>query len=209
MSKHPGRKPADLIAAGKRPEGRQVIWEAIRRLKTFTTLQLEGETRIKEPTIRTYVLGLERAGHLRMIGIKENHPSHGRYKPAEWTLIKDVGVEAPRVTKQGTRVTQGAGRDNMWRGMKILGDFDAAELAGVASVNGVSVSLADAKHYCKYLEKAGYIKKLKNGRPGGPLSRFQFVRSRNTGAQPPMIQRTHQLFDPNLGEVVWPKGGDQ
>lgn len=94
MDKHPGL------------DSWQVVWEAIRRLKTFTVRQLREETLMDIKSVRDYVVGLEASGYL--FGLMT--------VPKKWELVKDIGVEAPRVRKDGTPVTQGGGRKNMWEG---------------------------------------------------------------------------------------------
>jgi ribosomal protein L28 len=40
-------------------------------------------------------------------------------------------------------------------------------------------------------------------RTTGELARYKLLKSKNTGALPPMIQRTKHIFHPNLRKVVW------
>lgn len=208
MKKHPGCKPVDIVAAGKRPEGREVTWAAIRKSKQFTILELEGETRINLKTIYNYVIGLERAGYLKRID--DGSPTaKGMYSKGTWELIKDVGVEAPRVTKEGKHVTHGLSREQMWRTIKMISEFNAQDMVVHASTDDVTVTISQAKYYLKYLARGGYIRIVEKGKQGGPLTLYRFVKARYTGPKPPMIQRVRQLFDPNLGVVVWPKEGDQ
>jgi len=200
------RRPAHLVADARRPEGREVIWQAIRKLGQFTTLDLEGETYIKESTIRTYVMGLERAGYLERI---EDAPPRvpGAFRAARWRLVKDMGVEAPRVRRDGTVVVQGLSREQMWRTMRILGTFTWRDLAVQASTEECPVAESEARHYCRYLHRAGYLHQVDAGGPGRPGT-YRLLPGRYTGPRPPMIQRVRQVFDPNLGEVVWSAGGE-
>ena len=203
------RKPIHIATSQRFPEGRQVIWAAIRKLRGFTVFDIERETRINEHTIRTYVMGLERGGYL-----ERHNPTRakGQYQKARWTLVNDVGVDAPRVTRDGKPVTQGTRREQMWRTMRILGEFTIPDLAINASTEEHPVNEGDVKHYCMYLARAGYLTVVTPGKPGnrpgtGTRQRYRMLKSRYTGPQPPMIQRVHQVFDPNLGVVVWPKDG--
>lgn len=202
-----GRKAVHLTATAARPEGRDVIWAAIRKLRTFSTLELEGATRVKEATIRTYVMGLERAGYLLRI---DSAPGRvpGAYSAARWELVHDVGVEAPRVTREGKPVTQGSAREQMWRTMRILGTFTYRDLAIQASTESTSVDEEDAKSYCRYLKHAGYLQLVQRGAPGR-LNVYRFINARYSGPRPPMVQRVRQVFDPNLNQVVWTAGGDE
>ncbi len=193
-----GRKAVHLIAAAKHPGGREVIWAAIRKLRRFTVLQIEGETRVNMGTIRTYVTGLTRAGYLRLT----NDPQRrGRqHVKGVWELVRDVGVEAPRVTRHGAEVTQGRARTQMWRTMRIAGDFTARELAYQASTEDCLVKQSDAKSYVQFLRKAGYLMMVK----ARPAAVYRLLASRYTGPKAPQVQRVQQVFDPNLGRVVWP-----
>ncbi len=194
-------RPIDQNPGGITP--RERIWAAIRDLKTFTAGDLWGEmpigAGISKDLIRDYLKGLENAGYLQRCG------RDGRQ--VRYRLAKDVGVEAPRVRKDGTPVTQGRGREALWRTLKILGEFDARELAAAASTEQTPVSLAEAKEYCAYLHKAGYLILARAGGPGLP-ARYRFNPRRNTGPKPPAIQRVKRLYDPNLGKVVWQKEDD-
>jgi len=212
------RKPVDIIAAAARPEGRQVVWQAIRKLRTFTVADLEHETRISEKTIRTYVRGLERADYLKKIG-KQERAEHVIYVSTNFVasiyrLEKDVGIEAPRVTRGGQEVTQGRAREQMWRTMRVLRDFNFRDLAVQASIEEVMVDEENARNYIVHLHRAGYLHITQPSRPGhkpgtGTPARYRLIPSKYSGPHAPQIQRVKQVFDPNVGRVVWwSKGGD-
>jgi hypothetical protein len=193
------RKPVHLMAAGGKPNGRQGIWEAIRADgEAFTVASLAAATDIHRDTIRTYLRGLEAAGYI------------GRQFVTDvwvYQLVKDVGIEAPRVTRDGRPVTQGAAREQMWRTMKMLaGDWSWRDLAIAASTEAVVVAEAEAKDYCANLAKAGYLAVAASGRGAGKAgipTRYRFVRAKNTGPRPPMVQRVNAVYDANQRRVVW------
>ncbi len=195
------RKPAHLVAAAKRPVSRQVIWQHIRANRDgFTQRTLMDPTDIHQDTIRSYLRGLEAAGYI------ERLPDLTDKKAMQWKLVKDVGVEAPRVTKDGQPVTQGFAREQMWRTMKRLQDFTFRDLALASSTEAVPVNEEDAKDYCRNLALAGYLlviaKRRSIGKGANP-SIYRFNRAQDTGPRPPMIQRMQTVFDPNLGKIVW------
>ena len=201
------RKRIDLQMTGK-PEGRQVIWTAIRKLSAgaargITVMEVEDITRIEPATIRTYMKSLTNAGILKMLPGERTNPKHRRYEKQRWMLVKDMGVEAPRVRTNGELVTQGSARDQMWRAMKMIGDFTYRDLAVHASTEECRVSETDAKDYCKHLLKASYLRVTRKHQKGKDASPAAYRLIRNTGPKAPMIQRIKQVFDPNLGEVVW------
>ena len=63
-----------------------------------------------------------------------------------------------------------------------------------------------AKEYCTMLTQAGYLKVLRKASPPKKPAVYKLVR--NTGPQPPQIQRVKQVFDPNLDEVTYRAGGE-
>lgn len=190
-------KPAHVAAAASRPEGRDVIWREIRALKRFSIFDLECRTRMGAERIKAYVVGLTNAGYLAR-AVKVDPLAR-----AFWGLVRDVGVEAPRVRRDGTPVTQGAARDQMWRTMKVLKAFSYVDLQVAASTETSPIDRDDAKHYCSYLARAGYLAISVPGGPNRP-GRYRFVR--NTGPKAPQVQRVKQVFDPNLKKVMWPLG---
>jgi len=193
---HPGRKPAHLAAIGK-PYGRQAIWDWIRRDRDgFSIASLAIATDIPLSTIKTYLVGLEAAGYIAI-----------RRPDNVFVLIRDVGVEAPRVTKDGKPVTQGLAREQMWRCMRMAaGDWSWRDLAVMASTEAMPVSEVDAKDYCGHLARAGYLIVTVKGKgmgKGANPSRYRLAPGRNTGPRPPMVQRLKTVFDANLGKVMW------
>lgn len=195
-----GRKPVHLSANAKRPEGRQIMWEAIRALREFTLADLECKTRLKESALRSYVEALTKGGYL-----ERHRPTErvgGNFPRATWTLVRDIGVEAPRVRKDGSPVTQGLGREQLWRTMRIIGDFNHHELAVQASTETQPVAEAEAAFYCQYLARAGYLVVTQEGGPNR-ATRYRLLPSRYTGPKAPQIQRIRQVWDANREEVVW------
>ncbi len=189
---------------------RDAIWAAIRDLREFSVSEIEDKTRVSHSSIKTIILGLTKAGYLKRTEHHHRAKVDNRFVANRWLLINDVGVDAPRVTRDGKRITRGLAREYMWRTMRILHDFSTRDLAAQASTDDVIIKHADAKNYIKYLHKAGYliiIMPAKSGnKPGtSTQARYRMPASRYTGPRPPMIQRTKQVFDPNTGEVVWPK----
>lgn len=204
------RKPAHLEQARRKPTGRRAIWAAIRaRAEGFTLLDLADATRTPRDTVRDYLAGLEAAGYVAQIGAEAPRGA-GAVKPRRiFALVRDVGIEAPRVTKDGRPVTQGASREQMWRAMRMLrGDWSWRDLAIAASTEEHAVSEIDASDYCTKLALAGYLVVTETGHQArgdqsATPTRYRFVPARNTGPRPPMVQRLHAVFDPNLGKVVW------
>jgi hypothetical protein len=149
--------------------------------------------------VRDYVRSLARANIVAL-----QTPGQPRRTPAQYILVDDRGVSAPRVRKDGSSVPP-TGRSRMWKAMRILKVFTVAELAEHASLPDAPVAHSEADTYCHWLCRGGYL------RSAGEHERWSFLPGRDTGAKAPQILRVKQLFDPNTGEVVYqgkPEGGD-
>lgn len=188
------RKSTIELAASGRVYGRQAMWEAMRRLKRFIRADLDG-LEIERDTIRTYLQGLVRSGHVVVV------TPQGRHTPAMYELVKDVGLEAPRVRRDGAPVLQGQRREHMWRAMKMLPSFTFVDLAVNASTDEMRVTEQDAKDYVKHLFAAGYLSALRPGKPPRTQGLYRLIK--NTGPRPPMVTRAKIVFDPNLGKIAW------
>lgn len=197
----PKRKP-QLNAQGPRID-RQAIWETLRGMHaeglviTTVDVSLLMPEAVSQGRVRDYLNGLEKGGYLARIDAPRKSG-----EPIQYSLEKDVGMEAPRVRKDGSTPTGGLGREQIWRTLKIVGDCTARELADAASTPQVKIAEATANEYLRFLASADYVTILRQGTPGVP-SRYRLVSSRWTGPLAPMIQRTKQLYDPNTGKVVF------
>lgn len=187
------RQPINEVSVMKT---RAALWDAIRRLKCFTVLQLRRETCCTVSQTREYVLGLTAAGILERVEMCQG----------SFLLVKDTGNEAPRVRRDGTMVTMGRGREQLWQTMRALGSFTVADLRVAASTDEHPVAESEAETYCQILHKAGYLATLPATHcPKGGGVVYRLIRY--TGPQPPMIQRVKSVYDPNLKEVVWSEEG--
>ena len=184
------------------PEGaltdRERLWAAMRELRTFTMAELCLKSKVDRRTCkaRDYLTGLVRAGIVDVV-----HYGPGQF--STYTLVKDCGVCAPRVRKNGYLLPD-SGRTRMWLAMPILGTFTIRELAAAASLPDASVSIEEAKGYCCWLTKGGYLHHV-------GTSTYRFVPARATGPKAPQILRDKQLYDPNIDKVITsgqPQGRD-
>lgn len=202
------RKPVHLTKAAGTISGRDAIWAAIRDLRTFTLSDLEDHA-MKQPhkvrthrqTARSYVLGLEAAGIVQRLEKRpRNGDSSGRYAANQWELIDDLGVDAPRVTKAGKPVTQGATQDAIWQTLRIMRQHMTAReiLAQIQDADN-PVALSAVTSYLGMLTRAGYL--ISQGH--GHSRAFRLLPIRNTGPAAPQIQRVKAVWDANLATVVW------
>lgn len=103
-------------------------------------------------------------------------------------LVRDIGIEAPRLRQDGSPVTQGMGREQMWQTMRIMGEFSTQDLAMEASTKTCTVEFSEAKTYIYFLGLAGYRVTLRAAIRDRPAL-YRFIRPRYTGPKPPEIQR--------------------
>jgi hypothetical protein len=198
------RQPVQLEFKGGKSQ-RQRIWEALRAQQgSFTLYTLARRADADDETAQSYLQALVRAGYVQCHTPADAPPATVRH----YSLLRDNGVEAPRLTRRGQPVSQGMGTEAMWRAMHITRDFTCRELVAYASAGGVVVSEDSANSYIRTLRLAGYLAitvpaATKGIGKGKTLARYALQPGRYTGPRPPMIQRTKSLYDPNLGRVVW------
>lgn len=200
-----GRKPVDT--PGYNLIGYEAVWAAIRELKIFTRAELvihiakNKSWSVNDNTVKDY---LQRLVKGEFLTIKNREKRRGA-QLYTYELTKDVGINAPRLKSDGTASIIGLGRLNLWRSMRILGEFDYRELAATASNDQVEVKETDSREYVKYLAKAGYFKQTKAANKHGGLARYRLLPSKITGPKAPQIQRVKQVYDPNLCQVMGQK----
>lgn len=184
------RKEARLAPAGVLTT-REKLWRAMRELKTFRVTDLAQEAGIDLSTYcaRDYVLGLCKAG---IVEVLERPPYPGAY--ALYGLRLDLGVDAPRVRRDGTLVAEPA-QQTMWRAMKVLREFGARDLVASAEMAGIHIRLSSAIQYCNWLARGGYLKAPK--RHGEP---YRLIR--DAGPKAPQVLQVKQLYDPNTGKIM-------
>lgn len=200
------RKPAPLEQkGGKSP--RQHIWEAIRtHRKAFTREMLAEHCNGMEGKIADYVAALLKAEFIEVIA--EEKVNAGGLRPRfTYRLVRDNGVEAPRVSKKGEIVVQGNGNEAMWRTMHRMFErtpFSYRELVAFASTKAHPIKVETAKSYIAALHRAGYLRQVEKEKRGKQPSgaKYVLIASRYTGPRAPMVQRTRTVYDPNENRVV-------
>lgn len=184
----------------------EAIWRFVRELKVFKDGDIEtaarkyfggGGTGLSAKTVRSYLERLARGGYLT----KETVFVQGNQRKVTWSLVKDQGAEAPRLNKDGQPRKQGQVRDQLWRTLKIIGEFNYIELAAAASLEDSPVSSNTSRTYIKHLYRVGYLFQACPSKPGTP-ARYRKVPRRCEGPKAPMVLRTKQVFDPNRMQIV-------
>ncbi len=199
-----GRKPVNIIAE-QRMVTRQHIWVAIRNNPIFeissiiVALDNQGY-KTTDLTVKDYIYSLYKGGYL----IKIEIPIRGSCKKVTYELVNNEGVEAPAVDRNGNSTKSHTATDNMWRSMKMLQTFNYKDLIASASTQNNPIQPSTAKTYIIRLQQAGYLICIQPStqKPVPTPAKYRLLASKNTGPQAPQIQRTKQVFDPNLGIVV-------
>jgi len=175
------------LTAPEEQKRRQKLWKLMRKMKQFTAVELARKTGYNPATVREYLYGLKKAGYVRVI-------SCGRWNRKVYELVKDA-PEPPRVKRDGTPVTEGIGREQMWRSIRILKQFSLEDIVATSNTEEQIISKETARKYLRYLVYAGYL--VRDG--------SIYILVKNTGPKPPQVQRIQRVYDPNLKEVVWPR----
>ncbi|PHS48784.1 MAG: hypothetical protein COB05_04555 [Marinobacter sp.] len=191
------RKPAQMELIGGKPP-RQRVWEQIRKFKMkFKVYDIARSSDVDDETVKTYVQSLVKGGYVVRL-------TEAQYEIAEYQLLKDTGVEAPRLTRDGQPVTAGLGQEAMWRCLRMLGALDARQLAAHASSSGVEVKVTTSKRYLMMLKKAGYLEVVEPcNRRLARMEKLRLIPRMDTGPRPPQIQSVKTVYDPNLNKVMY------
>lgn len=204
-----GKRPARLRAAGGTLTVRERIWTALRRQsRPFTKAAIALAAEAHRDAVRSYFEQLLKGGYLRAVGRAPRPGKRYGEKRRNWwramryELARDVGIEAPRLRRDGSLATLGRGREQLWRAVKILREFDARELQAAAGTAEYPVALLSAKAYILQLARGGYLVLSRRGR-NGVYSRYRFIPAMNTGPRSPIARKSGAVFDPNLGRVMW------
>lgn len=198
------RKLARLERAGALTP-RDRLWAAMRDFgvgNTFSVAEIMLLSEQRADTALSYVKGLQLAGYLEYFAPRPNNRPR---RELQWfRLVRDVGVEAPRVDANGKPVTQGIGGEQMWNAMRaIKGAFGARELSIAASTEAHVVAYETAKRYARALAQAGYLAVVRESKGGrGAEQLYRFIKSRNTGPRAPLITSERQVIDGNTGEIA-------
>jgi len=182
---------------GNKLAGYQAVWAVMMRFhkegRSFTRRDVDLQMNVDSSTIRDHMNRFERAGFIELNAYLP--PKNGGSQQKTFRMVKPMR-EAPRLRRDGTVVTQGLGTEYMWRSMKMLKKFTIKELQLAATTDQVQVTEQTAKDYVKHLFNAGYLKRVRRGV-------YVLPKSKITGPKPPMIQKVKQVFDQNLGKVMW------
>lgn len=199
------RKPAHLeMSGGKSP--RQRAWEAMRASRGgFDQEYVARRGNVSESIVKDYVRALLNGGYIE---IHAEERINALCVKRTYRMVRDSGVEAPRLTKKGVEVPHGCVNEAMWGTLRRMFKSEAVDyrqLAAFASTASRPISEATAKAYVLSLAMAGYLECVQQAIRGGKAmpARYRLLPSMDSGRRAPMIQRTKVVFDPNWNKVVW------
>lgn len=169
---------------------RQLIWQILRNNREcfFSVDEIAEETGCVFETVYIYLRSLYRGGFLE---IKRGSRFSRRMC---YRLLRDAGVEAPRLREDGSACS-GTATEAMWRTMKILKQFDIDILVAHVRMTH-KISRKTANQYTLALERAGYLANIGTQR----YKRFKLLK--NTGSQAPQLMAVAEIYDPNINEIV-------
>lgn len=187
------RKPAHLaMRDGKAHQQR--IWDALKECPDRSSSNvISRKTGIHYRTVKRYMISLKREGYLEEVRRYFGEP--------EFRLVRDSGVDFPKIMVGKKESYKETAKEIMWRGIRILGEFSAIDLLSLADTTA-AIKLSTAQRFIKHLNRAGYFDLAGKSRPG-MLSRYRLRRTMNTGPKAPMVQSGGQVFDPNIGKIVY------
>lgn len=178
----------------------RLLWETIRQTRRFTATELHAATRVPMTVVYRYLSGLRREGYIQLESFGSAY--HGQFRVHIYNLVRDHGAEVPQVPRAASTRLKEKVREQIWRSIRILREFTATELRVTATTPTAPVNDYDIIRYLRPLHRAGYLWVMRKPVPGR-LARYRLLRTHNTGPQPPVMQRNGELYDPNLGRIVW------
>ena len=193
-----GRKPAQLEMIGGK-SSRQRMWEIMRDKQfkeRFSGVQVIHRANVDEDTYYTYIQCLLAGGYLEQL------EESGRRRQRVFRLIKDCGLEAPRLDRKGNPTKSGRGIEAVWRTLRMMGELDAGILYSHVNAAGIDLAISTIKSYITALKRAGYLVVTRPSTPNR-MERFCLKVGMNTGPRPPQVQRVKTVYDPNLNKVMF------
>jgi hypothetical protein len=194
------------------PNARDRIWTAIRSFarEPFTLAQVIERAGVRPRTADSYLQQFRRAGYVAQAGRRERpkrrrgEARHRWWREMRYVLVRDTGVETPRLRADGSPGTGGLRREQLWRAARILREFDARELCAAASTPQCQVAYRSARAFAHMLMRAGILACSSPG-ASGKHTRYRIVPAMVCGPRPPVWRRSGEVFDPNTGRVLWPR----
>ncbi|MCU0882709.1 MAG: hypothetical protein MUF14_08595, partial [Hyphomonadaceae bacterium] len=118
----------------------QLIWDYIRKARSFTAHGVAVGTGVKRRAIDAYLTRLEAAGK---IGKTPDHDTK-----AQWAVVGEPSEALPVLRADGTTISDGGDTANMWRAMRMMRSFSPVDLSAHCTTPDVVVTQKQASEYC-------------------------------------------------------------
>lgn len=192
---------AHIAAASLKPVGQQGVWTAMRACRPipFTMRDIIDATDIPNALVHNYAQALLKGGYIAFHGMAA--ASAGRLAKC-YSIVNDIGAEAPDLAPDGTPAKRGRQTENLWRAMRILskrGDWSRRELAIHAATEETAIGPATVESIIAAYSRAGYVIATVTPRPHH-AGRYRLVH--DTGPRPPVISAPRRIFDRNLNRWI-------
>lgn len=197
MSRTRTHRPATPPQSAGGRGTQQRIWESIRsRRNGFTKADLHSDSAASPGTIDNYVGALVNGGYVE----RAERLVDTNSKLLCYRLVRDNGIEHPRLTARGEPVVNRAylGTEAVWRTLRTMADLTLREITAFASTPARPLAYITVAIYVGQLVKAGYVQ-----RTGDRKTAIRHRLLKYTGPRPPVASRQPYLYDPNLDQVVW------
>lgn len=165
-------------------EQRMAAWRWARELESLTAVDLANATGMSPEWARKVIREWHRAGMIAEAG------QGGQ--TTIWRPLAATGEDLSAYARESRRPEFA-----MWRTMRNLRRFSAADVHLTANTEAMPLSVADIQKYCSTLAEAGYLTVAVKGRPGQRAAIYA-IKGR-PGPFPPRLVRVPAVYDPNEG----------
>jgi len=197
MGKHPKIEMVKLTM--KVPRGHDGFWSLICEFDIcgpWDLKMIDDRCNVDVTTIRDFVRRLVRGGFAEKVGTRP--VSGNSTTEADLYRLVKRPFETPRLDRNG-KVLPESRRETLWRAMKMLKDFDAAELSRETSTPERVITHQHTYKYLLALSAVGIIAPIDPTR-SARSARYRLVR--NLGAKAPSISKAEVVFDPNSRTII-------
>lgn len=163
-------------------EQRQSAWSQVSGRDSFTAAELANLTGMSPEWARKVIREWQREGLIAEAG------QDGQ--TTIWKPLSAAGEDQSAYARESRRPEFA-----MWRTMRNLRRFSAADVHLTANTEETPLPLADIQKYCSTLAEAGYLTVAVKGRPGHRAA--VYAMKGHPGPFPPRLVRVPAIYDPN------------
>lgn len=185
--------------------GQDHYWRVILELHHspgyWTIRDIDDRSNGDRASVRDFVRRLATGGYAEII--HERPAQGGSSAFVAYRLVK-TSREAPRLTRDGRELPE-ARQESLWRAMKLLKRFTAAELFDAAVADDQAANriagVASADDYCKRLARAGVLVAESGGIPRKGKAVYRLLKG-GLGPIAPKILATKHVYDANSNIIL-------